>query len=163
MFFSAGSRALLENAVEPRALFGEREGGGVLHRPVRHPVQDLSKIDTDRTIGRGPDTQRESPKGRGIAGHIEQAERGAIRKFPQAQKHVCPLLLPTASQPIAMGFNIRASQTLPNSELGEVSRYSSLSLPCRRIPSGRRYMEVKIKTQLSWAQSYHWPGPAHTN
>ena len=36
-----------------------------------------------------------SPKVRGIAGHIEQAERGAIRKSPQAHKHFCPLL-PTA-------------------------------------------------------------------
>jgi hypothetical protein len=52
---------------------------------IQHPVQDLSK--TDKSIGRGPDTQRESPKVRGIAGHIEQAERGAIRKSPQAHKH----------------------------------------------------------------------------
>jgi hypothetical protein len=42
--------------------------------------------------GDGSDTQRESPKVRGIAGHIEQAERGAIRKPSQAHKHFCPLL-----------------------------------------------------------------------
>ena len=56
-------------------------------------MQDLSK--TDRSIGRGPDTQRKSPKVRGNADHIEQAERGAISKSPKAHKHFCPLL-PTA-------------------------------------------------------------------
>ena len=54
--------------------------------PARHPLQDLSK--TDRSIGSGPDTQRESSKVRGISGHIEQAERGAIRKSPQAHKQI---------------------------------------------------------------------------
>jgi hypothetical protein len=48
-------------------------------------VQDLSK--TDKSIGRGPGTQRESPKVRGISGHIEQAGRGAIRESPQEHKH----------------------------------------------------------------------------
>ena len=57
----------------------------------------LKFIQTDRSIGRGPDTQRESPKVRGIAGHIEQAERGAIRKSPQA-------LLPTSTH--SSGFCI---------------------------------------------------------
>ena len=50
-----------------------------------------------------PGTQRESPKVRGIAGHIEQAERGAIRKSPQAHKHFCPLL-PTAMVFVSYGF-----------------------------------------------------------
>ena len=68
---------------------------------VQHPAQDLSK--TDKSIGRGPDTQRESPKVRGIAGQIEQAERGAIRKSPQAHKHFCPLL-PTAMFFVSYGF-----------------------------------------------------------
>ena len=44
-----------------------------------------------------------SPKVRGIAGHIEQAERGAIRKSPQAHKHFCPLL-PTAMVFVSYGF-----------------------------------------------------------
>jgi hypothetical protein len=40
---------------------------------------------------------RESPKVRGFVGRIEQAERGAIRKSPQAHTHFCTLLpLPTA-------------------------------------------------------------------
>jgi hypothetical protein len=39
---------------------------------------------------------------RGIAGHIEQAERGAIRKSPQAHKHFCPLL-PTAMVFVSYG------------------------------------------------------------
>ena len=55
------------------------------------------------SIGRGPDTQRESPKVRGIAGHIEQAERGAIRKSPQAHTHFYPLL-PTAMVFVSYGF-----------------------------------------------------------
>jgi hypothetical protein len=40
-------------------------------------------------------TRVRRPKVRGIAGHFEQAERGTIRKSPQAHKHFCPLL-PTA-------------------------------------------------------------------
>jgi hypothetical protein len=56
------------------------------------PPSDWKKH--DRSIGRGPGTQRESPKVRGIAGHIEQAERGATRKSLQAHKHICPLLPP---------------------------------------------------------------------
>ena len=70
--------------------FDQKEEFSMIGRvSVQHPVQDLSK--TDKYIGRGPDTKRESPKVRGIAGHIEQAERGAIRKSPQAHKHFCPL------------------------------------------------------------------------
>ena len=42
-------------------------------------------------------------KVRGIAGHIEQVERGAIRKSPQAHKHFCPLL-PTAMVFVSYGF-----------------------------------------------------------
>ena len=34
-----------------------------------------------------PREKVQKPKVRGIAGHIEQAERGAIRKSPQAHKH----------------------------------------------------------------------------
>ena len=56
-----------------------------------------------RGRGREPDNQRESPKARGIAGHIEKAERGAIRKSPQAHKQVCPLL-PTAMVFVSNGF-----------------------------------------------------------
>jgi hypothetical protein len=40
---------------------------------------------------------------RGIAGHIEQVEREAIRKSPQAYKHFCPLL-PTAMVFVSYGF-----------------------------------------------------------
>jgi hypothetical protein len=58
---------------------------------------------TDKSIGRGPGTQRESPKVRGIAGHIEQAERGAIRESPQARKHFCSLL-PSAILFVSYGF-----------------------------------------------------------
>jgi len=75
---------------------------------VQHPLQDLSK--TDRSIGRGTDTQSESPKVRGIAGHIEQAERGAIRKFPQAQA-LYPLL-PTAMVFVSYGFVLVQVQVL---------------------------------------------------
>ena len=57
----------------------------------------------DRSIGRGPNTQRESSKVRGIAGHIEQTERGATRKSPQAHKHFCPLV-PTAKVFESYGF-----------------------------------------------------------
>ena len=60
-------------------------------------------VEDRQSIGRGPGTQRESPKVRGIAGHIEQAERGAIRKKPQAHKHFCPLL-PTAMVFVSYGF-----------------------------------------------------------
>jgi hypothetical protein len=48
-------------------------------------------------------TQRESPKVRGIAGHIEQAARGAIRTSPQAHKHFYSLL-PTAMIFVSYGF-----------------------------------------------------------
>jgi hypothetical protein len=58
---------------------------------------------TDKSIGSGPGTQRESLKVRGIVGHIEQAERGENRKFPQAHKHFCPLL-PTAIVFVSYGF-----------------------------------------------------------
>jgi hypothetical protein len=70
---------------------------------VQHPVQEMSK--TDKSIGRGPGTQRESPKVGGIAGHIEQAERGTIRKSPQAHKHYNPLLT-TAMVFVSYGFVI---------------------------------------------------------
>ena len=40
---------------------------------------------------------------RGIAGHIEQAERGVIRKSPKAHKHFFPLL-PTAMVLVIYGF-----------------------------------------------------------
>jgi hypothetical protein len=68
---------------------------------AQHPVWDLSK--TDKSIRRGPDTQRESPKVRVIAGHIKQAERGAIRKSPQAHKHFRPLL-PTTTVFVSYRF-----------------------------------------------------------
>ena len=55
------------------------------------------------SLERGPDTQRESPKVRGIADLIEQAERGAIRKSPQAHQHFCPLP-PTAIVFVSYGF-----------------------------------------------------------
>jgi hypothetical protein len=70
-------------------------------RGTQTTTHPLSK--TDKSIGRGPDTQRENPKVRGIAGHIEQAERGAICKSPQAHKHFCPLQ-PTAMVFVSYGF-----------------------------------------------------------
>jgi hypothetical protein len=65
-----------------------------------------------------------SPKVRGIAGHIEQAERGAIRKSPQAHKHFCPLL-PTAMVFISYGFVLVQVQVQPY-------KRSSLCAPCPR-------------------------------
>ena len=55
-------------------------------------MQDLDLVKTDKPIGRGPDTQRESSKVRGIAGHVEQAERVETRKSPQAHENSNPLL-----------------------------------------------------------------------
>jgi hypothetical protein len=58
-----------------------------------------------------PRTQRESPKVRGFAelfaGHIEQAERGAIRKSPQAHK-----ILPTSTH--GNGFELEFELMQPH-------------------------------------------------
>jgi hypothetical protein len=51
---------------------------------------------------------------RGIAGHIEQAERGAMRKSPQAHKHFCPLL-PTAMVFVSYGLVLVQVQVPRNS------------------------------------------------
>jgi hypothetical protein len=79
--------------------FDQKEECSVIGRvPVQHPMEDMSK--TDKSIGRGPDTQRKSKS----EGHcIEQAERGAIRKSPQAHMRFCPLL-PTAMVFVSYGF-----------------------------------------------------------
>jgi hypothetical protein len=76
-------------------------------------------VEDRQSIGRGPGTQRESPKVRGIAGHIEQAERGAIRKSPQAHKHFCPLL-PTAMVFVSYGFVLVQVQVHAPGVTGEV-------------------------------------------
>ena len=53
---------------------------------------------------------------RGTAGHIEQAERGAIRKSPRAHKHFCPLL-PTAMVFVSYRFvlvQVQVNESLVN-------------------------------------------------
>ena len=81
--------------------FDQKEESSMIGRDLFNTPCRICRRPT--SIGRGPGTQRESPKVRGIAGHIEHAERGAVRKSPQAHKHFCPLL-PTAMVFVSYGF-----------------------------------------------------------
>ena len=80
---------------------------------------------TDKSVGRGPGTQRESPKARGIAGHIEQAEGGAARKSPQA-------LLPTSTH--SNGFCIIRVCISSSSSSQQATAFLENAAPQHRTP-----------------------------
>jgi hypothetical protein len=91
------SAARQDTSSDRDCLFDQKEESSTIGTSRAGSVEDR------QFTGRGPGTQRESPKVRGIAGHIEQAERGAICKSPQAHKHFFPLL-PTAMVFVSYGF-----------------------------------------------------------
>jgi hypothetical protein len=89
-------------------------------------------VEDRQSIGRGPGTQRESPKVRGIAGHIEQTERGFGRKYPQAHKHFCPLL-PTAMVFVSYGYVLVQVQVQESRKAkSQQRRFRNRNLPSTR-------------------------------
>jgi hypothetical protein len=86
-------------------------------------------VEDRQSIGRGPGTQRENPKMRGIAGHIEQAERGAIRKSPQAlfptsthSNGFCIIRVWISSSSSSSSASIRRALGRPASSISPISR-----------------------------------------
>merc|ERR1719329_1785856 len=59
----------------------------------------------------------------GIAGHIEQAERGSIHKSQQAHKNFCPLL-PTAMVFVSYGFVLVQVQVYLSSEVSTADHFT---------------------------------------
>jgi hypothetical protein len=83
---------------------------------------------------------------RGIAGHIEQAEKGAIRKSPQAHKHFCPLL-PTAMVFVSYGFVLVQVQVLNMPLFSQPgARFVIFILPMFIIIRIGRYLNSKATT-----------------
>ena len=101
-------RVLIENKTtqnrpkQHRARRNPKEGKKMLEP---HPATAPLEFDARQSFNHPFQVifKRILPKLRGIAGHIEQAERSAIRKSPQAHKHFCPLLF-TAMVFVSGGF-----------------------------------------------------------
>ena len=109
--------------------FDQKEESSMIGRDLfNSPCRICRRPTVHRT--RTTYTQRESPKVRGIAGHIEQTERGFGRKSPQAHKHFCPLL-PTAMVFVSYGFvlvQVQVQEQIYLTKWRQKRRFRSMAL-----------------------------------
>jgi hypothetical protein len=83
-----------------------------------------------------------------VGGHIEQAERGAIRKSPQAHKAFCPIL-PTAMVFVSYGFVLVQAQVQASS----LTRTPLQAWVIRWGPAGEKVGEARGRQEGSGGHS----------